>query len=86
MLDENVVHIRSLVRAEDTGKLWESLGGGSSFTLLIEDGNWFCLDVGYTWSLGFVEASSQVSNVRKEDIHVDTIRQPFTVSEELVYN
>lgn len=41
---------------------------------MAENGNRFCLDVCYARSLGFVEASSQVSDVREEDVHVDTVR------------
>lgn len=90
LLDENVVHVGSLVRAEDAGKLGKGLsrgrGWGSSFTLVAEDGDGFGLDVGYAGSLGFVQASSQVTNVGEEDVHVDAVRQAFTVSEELVYD
>lgn len=83
LFDENVVHLWScgLVRTEYTGELREGLGrglrrrrGSSRFTLVAENGNGFCLDVCYARSLGFVEASSQVSDVRQEDIHVDTVR------------
>lgn len=41
---------------------------------MAENGNRFCLDVCYAGSLGLVEASSQVSDVREEDVHVDTVR------------
>lgn len=64
--------------AEYTGELGEGLGRGRRrgrrFTLVAENGNRFGLDVGYARSLGFVEASSQVSDVREEDVHVDTVR------------
>lgn len=89
LFDENIVHLWScgLVGAEYAGELREGLGWGRRrgcrLTLVAENGNRFCLDVCYTRSLGFVEASSQVSDVREEDVHVDTVRQPFTVSEEL---
>ena len=89
LLDENIHHLWScgLVGAEYAGELGEGLGWGRRrgchLTLVAENGNRFCLDVCYTRSLGFVEARSQVSDVREEDVHVDTVRQPFTVSEEL---
>lgn len=76
--------------AEDAGKFGEGLSGGrgrgSSFALVTEDGDRLCLDVGYTGSLRFVQASSQVANVGEEDVHVDAVRQPFAVSEKLVYD
>lgn len=78
--------------AEDAGKFWEGLSGsrgrgrGSSFVLVAEHAARLCLDVGYTGSLRFVQASSQVADVRQEDVHVDAVRQPFAVSEKLVYN
>lgn len=90
LLDKNVVHIGSLVGAEDAGEFGEGLsrgrGGGSGFALVTEDGDRLCLDVGYTGPLRFVQASSQVADVREEDVHVDAVRQPFAVSEKLVYN
>lgn len=92
MFDEDIVHLWScgLVGAENTGELGEGLGRGrrrgGRFTLVAENGNRLCLDVCYARSLGLVEASSQVSDVREKDVHVDTVRQPFTVSEELVYH
>lgn len=65
--------------AEYTGELREGLSrgwrrGGRRLTLVAENGNRFGLDLRYAWSLGFVEASSQVSDVREEDVHVDTVR------------
>jgi hypothetical protein len=81
LFDENIVHLWScdwcelniLVNSERT---W--VGGrrrrDSRFTLVTENGNRFYLDVWYARSLGFVEASSQVSDVRDEDVHTDTVR------------
>lgn len=96
LFDEDIVHLLwwrcGLVGAEDTSELGESLGGGRRrrrgrrLALVAENGNRFCLDLCYAWSLGFVEASSQVSDVREEDVHVDAVRYAFSVSEELVYH
>lgn len=88
LLDENVVHIRGLMRAENAGELREGLsrGRGSSFTLVTEDGDGLGLDVGDAGPLGFVQAGSQVADVREEDVHVDAVRQAFAVGEELVYD
>lgn len=90
LLDENVVHIGGLVRAENAGELREGLGrgrgGGSGFTLVTEDGDRLGLDVGDTGPLGFVQAGSQVADIREEDVHVDAVRQAFAVGEELVYD
>lgn len=80
LFDEDIVHLGScgLVGAEYAGELREGLGRGwrrgGRLALVAEYGNRFCLDLGYAWSLGFVEASSQVSDVGEEDVHVDTVR------------
>lgn len=59
---------------------------GCHLTLVAKNGNRFCLDVCYTGSYRICRANAPVSDVRKEDVPVDTVRQPFTVSEELVYD
>lgn len=81
LFDEDVVHLWScgLVGAEYTGELREGLGlgwrrRGRRLTLVAKNGNRFGLDLCHARSLGFVEASSQVSDVREEDVHVDTVR------------
>lgn len=83
LFDEDIVHLWrcGLVGAEYTGELREGLGRGrrrrrrgGGFALVAENGNRFCLDLCYAWSLGFVEASSQVRDVREEDVHVDAVR------------
>lgn len=80
LFDEDIVHLWScvLMGAEYTVELREGLGRGwrrgGRLALVAENGNRLCLDLCNAWSLGFVEASSQVGDVGEEDVHVDTVR------------
>ena len=72
----------------NSGRAWVGAGGGGG---AVDSLWWLKMVTGsvlicYAWSLGFVEASSQVSDVREEDVHVDAVRYAFSVSEELVYH